>query len=213
MHSHSHAHGHHNHHHGQTGSRLKWSLAATGIFVVIEVYAGFRAHSLALLSDAGHNFTDALALFLSWFCFYLQTKPADETKTYGYHRAGVLAAFVNAITLVALSAWILYESVVRFRHPEPVEETVMLAVAALALIMNGGIMLSLRTASKNDINVRSAFVHMLGDALGSIAIMAGALIIRFTGWVRADPILSIVIARPDRLDRLGHRPRIAEHPA
>jgi cobalt-zinc-cadmium efflux system protein len=194
VHSHSHAHGHHHHHHGGTGSRLKWSLAVTVIFVGVEVYAGFRSGSLALLSDAGHNFTDALALFLSWFCFYLQTKPADETKTFGYHRAGVLAAFVNAITLVALSAWILYESVVRLRNPQPVQESVMLVIAALALLMNGGIMLSLRSASKSDINVRSAFVHMLGDALGSIAIMAGALIIRFTGWVRADPILSIVIA-------------------
>jgi cobalt-zinc-cadmium efflux system protein len=169
-------------------------LAVTVAFVAVEVYAGFRSGSLALLSDAGHNFTDALALFLSWFCFYLQTKPADETKTYGYHRAGVLAAFVNAVTLIVLSAWILYESVVRLRNPQPVQYSVMLVIAALALVMNGGIMLSLRSASKNDINVRSAFIHMLGDALGSIAIMAGALIIRFTGWVRADPILSIVIA-------------------
>ena len=194
MHSHSHGPGDHHHHHGGTGSRLKWSLAVTVAFVAVEVYAGFRSGSLALLSDAGHNFTDALALFLSWFCFYLQTKPADETKTYGYHRAGVLAAFINAITLVVLSAWILYESVVRLRNPQPVQYSVMLVVAALALVMNGGIMLSLRSASKNDINVRSAFVHMLGDALGSIAIIAGALIIRFTGWVQADPILSIVIA-------------------
>ncbi len=194
MHSHAHGHGHHHHSHGGTGSRLKWSLAVTGIFVAIEVYAGFRAHSLALLSDAGHNFTDAVALFLSWFCFYLQSKPADETKTYGYHRAGVLAAFVNALTLVVLSAWIVYESIGRLRHPEHVEEGVMMAVAALALLMNGGIMLSLRAASKDDINVRSAFIHMLGDAMGSVAIMAGALIIRFTGWERADPILSIVIA-------------------
>jgi cobalt-zinc-cadmium efflux system protein len=193
VHSHSHAHGG-QHHHGGTGSRLKWSLAVTFAFVGVEVYAGFRSGSLALLSDAGHNFTDALALFLSWFCFYLQTKPADETKTYGYHRAGVLAAFINAVTLVVLSTWILYESVVRLRNPQPVQESVMLFIAALALVMNGGIMLSLRSASKNDINVRSAFVHMLGDALGSVAIMVGALIIRFTGWVQADPILSIVIA-------------------
>jgi cobalt-zinc-cadmium efflux system protein len=193
--SHSHAHGHHHHHHhAGTGSRLKWSLAITGVFVAIEVYAGLRAHSLALLSDAGHNFTDALALFLTWFGFYLQSKPADETKTYGYHRAGVLAAFVNAITLVALSAWILYESIARLRHPEPVEEGVMLAVAALALLMNGGIMLSLRSASRGDINVRSAFIHMLGDALGAVAIMAGAIVIRYTGWERADPVLSIVLA-------------------
>ena len=177
MHDHAHNHGHHHHSHchGATGSRLKWSLAVTALFVAVEIVAGLRAHSLALLSDAGHNFTDALALFLSWFCFYLQNKPADETKTYGYHRAGVLAAFVNAITLVVLSAWIIYESVLRLSRPEHVDQNIMLGIAALALLMNGGIMLSLWAASKDDINVRSAFVHMLGDALGSVAIMAGGL--------------------------------------
>src|SRR5215475_8240635 len=142
-HSHSHSHAH-SHGASQRKTRvLVVSLVLTLGFVVVEVVAGLRAHSLALLSDAGHNFTDAVALFLSWFCFYLQSKPADETKTYGYHRAGVLAAFVNAITLVALSLWILYESVLRLRAPEPVDQTIMLAVAALALLMNGGIMLSL----------------------------------------------------------------------
>jgi cobalt-zinc-cadmium efflux system protein len=198
LHVHAHSHGedshHHDHHHGAVGSRLKWSLAATALFVAIEVFAGFRAHSLALLSDAGHNFTDAVALFLSWFGFYLQSKPADEIKTYGYHRAGVLAAFVNALTLIALSAWIFYESVLRLRAPEHVNQTIMMAVAALALAMNGGIMLSLRAMSKDDINVRSAFIHMLGDALGSVAIIAGALVIRFTGWERADSVLSIALA-------------------
>jgi cobalt-zinc-cadmium efflux system protein len=162
-------------------------------FVAVEVVTGLDAHSLALLSDAGHNFTDALALLLAWFGFYLQSKPADETKTYGYHRAGVLAAFVNALTLVALSAWIFYESVVRLRHPEPVREFVMLVVAALGLALNAGIMLALRSASRDDINVRSAFVHMLGDALGSIAIIVGSLVIRYTGWEQVDPVLSILI--------------------
>ncbi len=194
MHSHSHEHGHDHHHHAATGKVLRWSLAATCLFVAVEVVAGIQAHSLALLSDAGHNFTDALALFLSWFGFYLQSKPADEIKTYGYHRGGVLAAFVNALTLVALSGWILVEGIARLQHPEPVREGVMLGVAALGLLLNGGIMLSLRTASRNDINVRSAFVHMLGDAVGSIAIMGGAVAIRYTGWQRVDPILSILIA-------------------
>ena len=161
---------------------------------MVELIAGFQAHSLALLSDAGHNFTDALALGLAWAGFYLQSKPADETKTYGYHRASVLSAFVNALTLVVLSAWILYESVLRLRAPEPVNETVMMAVAGLGLAMNGSIVLALRAASRNDINIRSAFVHMLGDALGSIAIVLGAVAIRYTGWVRVDPILSILIA-------------------
>jgi cobalt-zinc-cadmium efflux system protein len=169
-------------------------LAATVLFVAIEVVAGIRSHSLALLSDAGHNFTDALALFLAWFGFYLQGKPADEYKTYGYHRAGVLSAFVNALTLVALSAWILYEGMTRLRHPQTVQETVMIVVAALGLLLNGGIMLSLRHASKHDLNVRSAFVHMLGDAVGSVAIMGGAVLIRYTGWVEVDPILSMLIS-------------------
>jgi cobalt-zinc-cadmium efflux system protein len=164
------------------------------VFVLVELVAGLQAHSLALVSDAAHNFTDALAIGLAWVGLRLQTKPADETKTYGYHRASVLSAFINALTLVALSAWIIYESVLRLRHPEPVQETVMMAVASLGLLLNGGIMLALRADSKNDINIRSAFVHMLGDALGSVAIILGAVAIRYTGWVSVDPLLSMVIA-------------------
>ena len=167
---------------------------ATIAFVLVELIAGIKAHSLALVSDAGHNFTDALALGLAWAGFYLQSKPPDEVKTYGYHRAGVLSAFVNALTLVALSVWILYESVARLRAPEPVNETIMMVVAGLGLVLNGSVMLALRVASRDDINVRGAFVHMLGDALGSIAIVLGAAAIRYTGWVRVDPILSILIA-------------------
>jgi cobalt-zinc-cadmium efflux system protein len=183
----------HAHNHGGTGKVLQWSMAVTFLFVVLEVVAGLRAHSLALLSDAGHNFTDAGALLLASVGFYLQGKPADEIKTYGYHRAGVLSAFVNALTLIGLSAWIFYESVLRLRNPEPVHEGVMLVIAAVGLAVNAGIMLALRTASKNDINVRGAFIHMLGDALGSVAIIGGAIAIRYTGWVQIDPILSIVI--------------------
>jgi cobalt-zinc-cadmium efflux system protein len=184
----------HTHHHGlATGKVLKWSLLATVAFVVLEIFAGLEAHSLALLSDAGHNFTDCLALLLAWVAFYLQDKPADESKTYGYHRAGVLAAFVNALVLVGLSVWIFYESWLRLLNPRPVNEWVMLAVAGLGLLLNGAIMWALRQASRSDINIRGAFVHMLGDALGSIAIIAGALTIRYTGWEKIDPLLSIVI--------------------
>ncbi len=173
---------------------LKLSLVITVLFVVVEAVAGIRAHSLALLSDAGHNLTDALALLLAWFGFYFQSKPPDEVKTYGYHRSGVLAAFVNALTLVALSAWIFYESYHRLRSPEPVHESVMFWVAGLGLVVNGGIMWGLRVASRNDLNVRSAFVHMMGDAIGSAGIIAGALVIRNTGWQQVDPLLSIGIA-------------------
>jgi cobalt-zinc-cadmium efflux system protein len=186
---HQHAHSHH----GATGSVLRWSLAATSLFVVVEAVAGFRAHSLALLSDAGHNFTDAGAILLAWVGYYLQAKPADEIKTYGYHRAGVLSAFVNALTLIVLSAWIFYEGAVRLRHPVPVGEDIMIAVAAGGVLLNGAIMLALRSASRGDLNIRSAFVHMLGDALGCVAIIGGAIAMRVTGQVWIDPLLSILI--------------------
>ncbi len=187
MHQHAHS------HHGATGSVLRWSLAATSLFVVVEAVAGFRAHSLALLSDAGHNFTDAGAILLAWVGYYLQAKPADEIKTYGYHRAGVLSAFVNALTLIVLSAWIFYEGAVRLRHPVPVGEDIMIAVAAGGVLLNGAIMLALRSASRGDLNIRSAFVHMLGDALGCVAIIGGAIAMRVTGQVWIDPLLSILI--------------------
>lgn len=187
-------HSHADHHHGATGSVLGWSVVATLAFVAIEIAAGFAAHSLALLSDAGHNFTDGLALALAWLGVYLESKPADETRTYGYHRAGVLSAFINALTLVLLSAWIFWEGLARLRQPEPVNESIMIAVALGALALNGGILLLLHRASRDDLNIRGAFVHMMGDALGSLAIVAGAIVIRYTGWLRIDPLLSIVIA-------------------
>jgi cobalt-zinc-cadmium efflux system protein len=184
---HSHDHGH------ATGNVLKWSLAATFVFVAVEVFAGFQAHSLALISDAGHNFTDGLALLLAWIGVYLDSKPADETKTYGYHRAGVLTAFINALTLVLLSGWIFYESALRLRDPQPVQTGIMMGIAALGLILNGGITWVLRQASRHDINIRAAFLHMFGDALGSAAIIAGAIVIRYTGWYQVDSALSILI--------------------
>jgi cobalt-zinc-cadmium efflux system protein len=167
---------------------------ATAAFVIFEAFAGVRAHSLALVSDAGHNATDALALLLAWFAAFIQHKPADTSRTFGYQRAGVLAAFVNALTIVALSAWMLYESWLRLMNPVAVNESAMLWVAAAALVLNGGIMWGLHSASGHDLNVRGAFVHMMGDLLGAAAIILGALIMRATGWVQVDPILSIAIA-------------------
>jgi len=185
----------HSHHHAAASQRvLVWSLIATSAFVVIEFWAGFRAHSLALISDAGHNATDALALLLAWFAVFVQSKPADESRTFGYHRAGVLAAFVNALVLVALSLWMLYESWDRLVHPVAVEEMTMLWVAGGAIILNGGVMLGLHQTREKDINIRSASLHMLGDLLGSAAIVIGAMVIRATGQTRVDPILSIGIS-------------------
>lgn len=187
------AHHHHDHSAHRTGWILWFSLAATLAFTGFEVYAGLWSQSLALLSDAGHNFTDALALLLAAVGFYLQDKPANHVKTYGYQRAGVIAAFVNAATLVVISLFIFWEAAWRFIHPEPVNDRVMLWVAALALMVNGVIMLALNRGQKDDLNLRAAFIHMLGDALGAVAIIVGAIVIRFTNWTYVDPLLSIAI--------------------
>lgn len=149
---------------------------------------------MALLSDAGHNATDALALLLAWLAVWFQAKPADEVKTFGYQRAGVLAAFVNAITLVVLSVWIFWEAYQRMMSPQPVSEMTMIVVAGLGILMNGGIMLGLASRRHSDLNVKSAFVHMLGDLLGSFAIVIGAVIIYFTGFLQVDTLLSVLIA-------------------
>ena len=189
-----HDHGHTHTHAPASGRILGWSLAATLLFVAAEFISGVRAHSLALISDAGHNATDALALLLSWFAVWMQTKPADESRTYGYHRAGVLAAFVNALTLIVLSVWILYESAVRLLNPVDVQEQIMFWVAAGGLLLNGGVMLALHRGADHDINIRGAFLHMMGDLIGSAAIMVGALLIGRFGWRQIDPALSIAIA-------------------
>jgi cobalt-zinc-cadmium efflux system protein len=186
-----HSHGHH-HHHG-SGKVLKWSLLATIVFVLVQFAAGLQSGSLARLSDAGHNLTDALALALAMFGVYLQAKPADESRTFGYHRGGVLAAFINAISLVGLSAFLFYESYERLMAPRAVDETIMIVTAGLGILLNVGIILGLRR-HESDINIRAASVHMLGDALGSVAIIVGAAAIHYTGWLAIDPILSILIA-------------------
>jgi cobalt-zinc-cadmium efflux system protein len=184
---------HHHHHAHRTGWVLWASLVATLGFTAVETIAGLRSGSLSLLSDAGHNFTDALALLLAAIGAYLQSKPADNTKTFGYQRAGVIAAFLNAATLFVIALVIFWEAVGRLMHPEKVDEAVMIWVAAAALVLNGVIMLGLHSGQKGDINVRAAFIHMMGDAVGALAIVAGGFIIRYTGWTYIDPILSIAL--------------------
>lgn len=186
--------GHNHHHHtSATGWVLTASIAATLGFTGIEIYAGLHARSLALLSDAGHNFTDALALVLAALGVYLQERPSNTTKTFGYHRAGVIAAFLNALTLLLLSLAIFWEAASRILHPQPVQESVMFWVAIAALILNGGIVVALNTGNKSDINIRAAVIHMVGDAVGAVTIIAGAVAIRYTGLTFIDPVLSICL--------------------
>jgi len=184
----------HHHGHGQsTGKILKWSFLATILFVVVEAIAGVHANSLALISDAGHNFTDALAIVLAAIGLYLQSKPADSIKTYGYHRAGVLTAFVNALTLIGIALFIFYEAWQRLLHPRHVEEWTMLWVAVAALALNAGIMWGLQQDKDHDLNVRAVFIHMLGDAVSSVGIIGGAIAIHYTGVDAIDPVLSVLI--------------------
>jgi cobalt-zinc-cadmium efflux system protein len=184
---------HHHHHAPQTGWVLRLSLAATLVFTAFEIFAGLRSHSLSLLSDAGHNFTDAIALLLAAIGVYLQSKPANQFKTYGYGRAGVITAFLNAATLIVISLMIFWEAILRLLHPEPLNDRIMLWVAVAALILNGAIVVALNRGNRSDINIRAAMIHMLGDAVGAVAIIAGALAIRYTGLTYIDPILSIVL--------------------
>ncbi len=171
---------------------LKISLGVTLAYIVLLVVAGVRSHSLALLSEAGHNLSDFLALLLSLVAVFLQSRPASSTKTYGYHRAGVLAALVNAVSLVAVSFFIFYEAFHRLQHPEHVQAATMMWVAAAGFVMNGVIALLLYR-SGGDVNIRSALLHEVGDTLSTAAVIAGGWVILATGDYWIDPALSFAI--------------------
>jgi len=172
---------------------LQFSMAATLLYVVATFYFGVRAHSLALISEAGHNVCDLLAILLSFVAVYFQSRPATEEKTFGYQRAGVLAAFVNALTLIVLSAWIAVAAIHRFSAPVEVQPRLMMGVAAAGVLMNG-LIASLLWRFSGDVNIRSVFLHMLGDTLSTAAVIAGGVAILFTHLTWIDPLLSILIA-------------------
>lgn len=182
------------HHHSHGVSRkLVIASIATIAFVVIELVIGLWSQSLALIGDAIHNFTDSLALLLALFAVRLERRPATAAKSYGYHRAGVLAAFINAGTLLALTIYIFWEAIVRLRAPQQVDSRAMLFTAIAALVLNTAITLWLREEGRHDINIRSAVLHMLGDAVSSAGIIAAALLIRFTGAAYWDAVVSLGI--------------------
>lgn len=176
----------------KTSRILRVSLGVTAAYIVLLVVAGIRAHSLALLSEAGHNLTDFVALLLSLLAVYLQSRPPSATHTYGYHRAGVLAALVNSASLVVISFAIFYEAIRRIQHPQPVQAHLMMWVAAAGVIMNGCIAFMLYRSDR-DVNVRSALVHEIGDTLSTAAVIAGGWAILATGQYWIDPALSFGI--------------------
>lgn len=197
-HSHGHGHDHGSHHHGlgahhaASTRALAWALVLTLIILVAEGVGGWLSNSLALLADAGHVLTDAGALGLSLFVAWLARQQGSAAKTYGYLRWEILAALINGATLLGISAWIVVEAIARFKHPEPVAGGIMLWVAALGFVLNGVAVMLLHGVREGSLNVRGAYLHVLGDALASGGTVVAAAVIRFTGWMSADPIASLV---------------------
>ena len=200
---HFHAHGSHEHEHSHShGTALGLASRMTGLLgaavvvtfflVAAELASGLLGHSIALISDAIHNLTDVPTLVISWIGMRLALRPPTAEKTYGYHRAGILAAFVNSVLLGIVALFLIYASAMRLLHPVPVHAGLMLWIAVMALVINGGITIAVHRG-RSDLNVRTVWIHNLGDALSNVAIVGGALAIRYTAAMWVDPVLGIAI--------------------
>jgi len=193
MHDHLHDQGHAGHAHPSLRPAvLGWAMAATLGLVVAEIFGGILGRSVALLNDAVHNLSDVPALGISWLAMRWAARPADSDKTYGYHRAGILASFTNSLFLIVLAVWLGYEAILRFRAPVNVVESWMIWTSLAALAVNIGITLAL-VRGRDDLNLRSILIHNFGDALSNMAIIGGAVIIRATGAHWIDPLLGLAI--------------------
>jgi cobalt-zinc-cadmium efflux system protein len=189
-HSHSHSHVPPN----VSGRTLGAAVALTLVFVAVEAVCGWFAHSLALLSDAGHNLADAAALGFSCYAFWISGKPSHEGMTFGYHRVGVFAALANAVSLVLIAVFIGWEAIARIRQPDVANGPVMIVVAGAAMIVNLVIGLWLRRGSKDDLNIRSAYLHMLGDAVSALGVVIAGVLVATMRAPLADPVVSLLIA-------------------
>ena len=189
-HSHSNA-----HHHGRVSDRrMMLAIVLTLAFVGGEAVAGWLGRSVALLSDAGHNLADAMALGFSWYALWIAGRPSSAARTYGYHRVGILAALVNAVALVVIALLIGWEAMQRLLHPQPVLGAVMIGVALAAVVVNATIALWLQSGARHDLNVRSAYLHMIGDAAAGCAVIVAGIIVGVSGSPLADPLVSFIIA-------------------
>jgi cobalt-zinc-cadmium efflux system protein len=183
----------HSHEHSERSTRaLRLALALTLAVLVAELVGGWISNSLALLADAGHVLTDAGALALSLFVAWFSRQPVNPRKTFGYLRWEILAALINGATLLLISAWIVVEAIGRFRTPEPVQGPLMLVIAAIGLVANVAAALLLHPLGKSSMNVRGAYLHVMGDLLASVGTIAAAGVIAVTGWLVADPIASLL---------------------
>lgn len=193
-HEHEHSHGHSHDHRGTDKKVLKWALIITLVTMFLEFFYGFLSNSLALVSDAIHMFTHSFALIISLLAIIIASKKAPLSKTFGFYRAEVLAAFINGITIVLSIVWIVYEAIERFLNPQIIDIKTAMIVAIIGLIVNIITGIILMQGDKNNINLKSAFVHMLSDALSSVAIIIGYIIIYFTQWYFIDVVLALIVA-------------------
>jgi len=185
------------HSHKQDASnitRVQIALVLTGTFMVVEVVGGIISGSLALLADAGHMLTDTMALALAVFAFRVSARPADGRRSYGYQRVQIIAAFVNGLSLLVIVGWILFEAVMRLIDPPEVLARTMLIVASAGLVVNILAFVVLHGGDQENLNIRGAALHVLGDLLGSVAAIIAALVIISTGWMPIDPLLSVLVA-------------------
>ncbi len=190
-------HHHHGHSHNHSGNKkaLFSAFLLISLFMIVEVIGGLVTNSLALLSDAGHMLSDAVALGLSFFAIKLGEKKASQSKTFGYRRFEIIAASLNGLTLMAISLYIFYEASQRFLNPPEVQSTGMLIISVIGLLVNIAAAWILMSGDKDEnLNVRSAFLHVIGDMLGSVGAITAALLMIFFGWGIADPIASVIVA-------------------
>ncbi len=193
-HDHSHRHGSHDHAHGANERSVGIAALLTGAFMVVEVIGGVMAGSLTLIADAGHMLTDFAGLGLAWFAFRLTRRPADGRRTYGFDRFSVLVAFVNGLALFVIAGWITFEAWERFNDPVEVLGALMFWVAVAGLGVNILSFLILRRGDRENLNLRAAALHVMGDLLGSVAAIIASVVIMTTGWMPIDPILSVVVS-------------------
>jgi len=193
-HQHGHDHGHAHHHGADSETRLLWAMVLTGTFMVAEVAGGIFSGSLALLADAGHMLIDSSSLLMAWLATRVARRPADDERSYGYHRVQILAAFTNGLAFFAIFIWIVVEAIHRLWNPVHVLAGSMMIVAALGLVVNIITFFILHGGNRQDLNLSGALVHVLGDLLGSVAAISAAGIILWTGWMPVDPLLSVFVA-------------------
>ena len=193
MHTHSHAH-HHRHHHGKTSKPLLWSIVLNTIITIAQVIGGFVSGSLALLSDALHNFSDVLSLVISYAASQLSRRQASMSRTFGYKRAEIIAAFVNSATLMVVAILLIIEAIERFREPQEIGTGLVIWLSVLAILVNGFSVLLIRPSADHNMNLKSAYLHLFTDMLASVAVLIGGILMKYFALFWIDPLLTVVIA-------------------